>query len=153
MTRASILCVVGTRPEAIKLAPVILALAAHESLQPIVVEGIGAGGQLMITTDVENYPGFPDGILGPELMMKRVAEIADCLVHQLGRAPSELELLDTDAGPVLFVTIDVEPDESLGDAHQRASELERVLRAERDDLADVVVHTEPRTAQPARDQE
>ena len=37
MSRASILCVVGTRPEAIKLAPVILALAAHESLQPIVV--------------------------------------------------------------------------------------------------------------------
>ncbi|MGE5244340.1 MAG: NAD(P)/FAD-dependent oxidoreductase, partial [Betaproteobacteria bacterium] len=78
---------------------------ARANLQPLVIEGLEAGGQLMLTTLVENFPGHRDGIMGPDLMaeMRAQAEKFGAEIIQ-----GHVERVDVSGRPFLVRTADAE---------------------------------------------
>jgi len=77
--------------------------AARANLHPLLIEGLEAGGQLMITTDVENYPGFQDGIMGPDLMSAMRAQ-AERFGTEFFRG--NVSAVDTTRKPITVTTED-----------------------------------------------
>ncbi|MCZ6758418.1 MAG: thioredoxin-disulfide reductase [Bacteroidetes bacterium] len=86
--------------------------AARANLEPLILQGPEPGGQLITTTDVENFPGFPDGIMGPEMMIKFEeqavrfgADLRYGIVTEVDLSESPFKLVIDEEKPILAKTI------------------------------------------------
>src|ERR1035441_8813408 len=94
---------------------------ARANLHPLVIEGFAGGGLLQQTTDVENYPGFPEGVMGPE-MMQKFRDHAERFGARLITAQADRVELASEPGGVHSVWV--------GDTEHRARTVVLAMRSE-----------------------
>jgi thioredoxin reductase (NADPH) len=95
------LIIIGSGPAGLTAA----LYSARANLRPLLIEGLHAGGQLMLTTLVENYPGYREGILGPELMGEMRAQVERFGTDML---QGDITEVDVCARPILVRTAEAE---------------------------------------------